>query len=377
MLKIKKNDSNSDPKKPFVSQKPKVLIVDDDPQSLEGLSYILSEKFETSTAENGPDALSQLEQKEIATIVSDQVMPGISGVELFIEAEKRGFSANRIILTGYSDLKSVIAGVNEGKIYAYLTKPIDANELLLKVDHACKNFFSKTNNEVLLRSIGNALSENNSSKVASQNQGFDKNTLKSKKTQNFNLVVLTGTVFGQISFSSFQESFLTNSYFQESLEILNSHAQDKNGYCVTDQGFLVLFGLNPNSKQIHGMQCLENIIDNSSQILKNLNSRSGSFARLGLGISQGRVQLSMSENSDGKIDIFGQPLTFAVQLQNFIYQYFRNEEIKKLLGDFRYSLAIGQDSLVKNNDNFTSLQIPSDFSIPGFPNEKRVGIIKK
>ncbi len=122
------------------STKQRVLLVDDEPQVLVALEDLLGEDFNiVSTA--SPDAALDLLQRDhdIAVIVTDQRMPHMSGDELL---SKLGASSQavRIMVTGYADLSAVIRAVNEGKIFAYVTKPWSADDLRLKVFHAVEHF---------------------------------------------------------------------------------------------------------------------------------------------------------------------------------------------------------------------------------------------
>jgi len=122
------------------SVKQPVLVVDDEPQVLVALDDLLSERFIVKTAESAEKALEIVEaDREIAVVVTDQRMPGMTGDQLLAELGTRT-SAPHILVTGYADLTAVVRAVNEGKLFAYVTKPWDGGDLLQKVERAAEQY---------------------------------------------------------------------------------------------------------------------------------------------------------------------------------------------------------------------------------------------
>ncbi len=105
--------------------KPKshVLIVDDEPLVLNSLQNLLEFDYIVHTAQSGAEALKILTLYPIKVIMSDQRMPGMMGHEVLREAKRISPSTIRILLTGYSDLESIINSVNAGEIFRYINKP--------------------------------------------------------------------------------------------------------------------------------------------------------------------------------------------------------------------------------------------------------------
>ena len=119
---------------------PRVLVVDDEPQILVALEDLLQPEFEVTATDQPEKALRMAEaDPEIAVVLSDQRMPGMTGDELLTRIRQNS-SASRILCTGYADLKAVVRSVNEGKIFAYVTKPWDGTDLRLKMHHAADHF---------------------------------------------------------------------------------------------------------------------------------------------------------------------------------------------------------------------------------------------
>jgi two-component system response regulator HupR/HoxA len=117
-----------------------VLVVDDEPRVLDALEAILAADFRVLRAEGGDDALRLLGTHEVSVIVTDQRMPGMSGVELLRRSQEVAPEAVRIVLTAYTDVDSLMEAINTGRIYHFVPKPWDPNELLVVVRRAAERY---------------------------------------------------------------------------------------------------------------------------------------------------------------------------------------------------------------------------------------------
>jgi len=120
--------------------KERVLLVDDEPQILTALEDLLGEAYTVFKSESPERALEIVNQdSEIAVVITDQRMPQMNGDE-FLRKIGDGSHALRIMVSGFADLPAVLRAVNDGKVYAYVTKPWDEEDLLLKVQTAVDHF---------------------------------------------------------------------------------------------------------------------------------------------------------------------------------------------------------------------------------------------
>ena len=121
---------------------PAILVVDDEPRSLEALRRTLEEDFEVFCAPAAAVALEILEREHAAggirIVLCDQRMPGTTGVQFLREIRQRWPDVVRIILSGYTDAEDIIAGVNEAGIWQYLLKPWQPDQLLLTMQRAAE-----------------------------------------------------------------------------------------------------------------------------------------------------------------------------------------------------------------------------------------------
>jgi two-component system response regulator HupR/HoxA len=119
---------------------PAVLIVDDEARVLDALEAILAVDFRILRAGSGEEALAVLAREEVAVIVTDQRMPGMTGVELLCRSQAVAPEALRIVLTAYTDVDSLMEAVNAGHIYYFLAKPWEPKELALVVRRAAERY---------------------------------------------------------------------------------------------------------------------------------------------------------------------------------------------------------------------------------------------
>jgi serine/threonine-protein kinase len=109
--------------------KTRILFVDDEERILTALKSIFRGKYHVLTAANGQEALDFIRRFRIPVIVSDQRMPGMLGVDLLRRSREISPDSVRILLTGYSDLASIVGSINDGEVYRFISKPWDNQEL--------------------------------------------------------------------------------------------------------------------------------------------------------------------------------------------------------------------------------------------------------
>jgi response regulator RpfG family c-di-GMP phosphodiesterase len=114
-----------------MKQKTEILCVDDEPEVLEGLKLHLKRHFVVHLAGGGAEGLEVLrDNRQIAVILSDMRMPGMDGAKFLHSARAMAPDSVRMLLTGYSDMQSAIAAINEGQIFRFISKPCPPDHLL-------------------------------------------------------------------------------------------------------------------------------------------------------------------------------------------------------------------------------------------------------
>ena len=118
----------------------KILVVDDEPANLRTLSRLFREDFEVFTATSGAEALELLKQHDVALLITDQRMPGMTGIELLKNTVSIRPRMVRIILTGYTDVDALVEAINCGQVYRYVAKPWSNDDLRLTVRRALEHY---------------------------------------------------------------------------------------------------------------------------------------------------------------------------------------------------------------------------------------------
>ncbi|MCX7063478.1 MAG: response regulator, partial [Proteobacteria bacterium] len=106
-----------------------LLFVDDERRVLTSMRAMFRREYDVLLANSGQEAIDLLRDQRVDVIVSDQRMPGMTGVEVLKAVKHLAPNAMRILLTGYADLKAIEASINEGEVFRYLTKPCPSEEL--------------------------------------------------------------------------------------------------------------------------------------------------------------------------------------------------------------------------------------------------------
>ncbi len=121
-----------------ISRLPIVLVVDDEPMSLQALRRVLEEDFTVLTADNVADAEKVLSEIPVQVVVSDQRMPGISGTEFLTKVRQQWPDVIRLIISAYTDPSDLIQGINDAGIYNFIPKPWQPEHLLLTLKNAVR-----------------------------------------------------------------------------------------------------------------------------------------------------------------------------------------------------------------------------------------------
>lgn len=137
----------------------KVIIVDDEPANLRLLNRVFEEDYEVYSAENGADALELVKLHDIAAIITDQRMPGMTGVQLLQASLPLRPDAIRILITGYTDVQALVDAINDGQVYKYIPKPWNPDELKITIKRALEAFDLKRENKQLIKGLREALVE--------------------------------------------------------------------------------------------------------------------------------------------------------------------------------------------------------------------------
>ena len=130
----------------------KILLVDDEPANLRLLERLFRQDYTVLAADSGERALDLLAQHDAALLITDQRMPGMTGLELLKQTAELRPQMVRMILTGYTDVGTLVEAINSGLVYQYVTKPWSNEDLRLTVARALEHYESiRTRHELEMK----------------------------------------------------------------------------------------------------------------------------------------------------------------------------------------------------------------------------------
>jgi len=138
-------------------ERPRILIVDDEEAILETMTFTFMDLYEVLTTVDPKKAISILEENQpVSVVITDQRMPGMTGVELLKEVYEQFPETVRIILTGFADSEATIQAINDGHIYGYINKPWEPDELKAIVRRASELHALSLENRRLVEDLRDA-----------------------------------------------------------------------------------------------------------------------------------------------------------------------------------------------------------------------------
>ena len=130
--------------------RPRVLIVDDEPRVLEGLKLHLGRRHDIEAVVDGRAAIRALEERDFHVLITDMRMPVMTGVDVLREALRVSPDTVRILLTGYADIETAARAINEGRIFRFLTKPCPPPLVSRALRDALIHYRQKTQDQAMV-----------------------------------------------------------------------------------------------------------------------------------------------------------------------------------------------------------------------------------
>lgn len=140
----------------MTEEKIRLLYIDDEENNLHSFRATFKKEYDVAIAGTAGEALQLLERETFHLIISDQSMPGKSGLELFEQITPRYPDPIRILMTSYSDIEKVIDAINKGEVYRFIDKPWDYQAVRVAIRNAYEIYRTrqllKKYNEELIKS---------------------------------------------------------------------------------------------------------------------------------------------------------------------------------------------------------------------------------
>jgi sigma-B regulation protein RsbU (phosphoserine phosphatase) len=130
-----------------------ILYLDDERDNLIVFNSAFRREYEVHLASSGQEGLEILKEHEIMVIITDQRMPGMTGIQFLEKIIPVYPHCIRMILTGFSDIEAIIQAINTGRVYRYITKPWNKEELKMNIDKAIEIYQLRYQNLKLIRDL--------------------------------------------------------------------------------------------------------------------------------------------------------------------------------------------------------------------------------
>ncbi|MCG3155263.1 MAG: hypothetical protein DKINENOH_01865 [bacterium] len=127
-----------------------ILYVDDEEHNLISFKAVFRREYEIFTALSGEEGLEIIRRHNIDLIITDQRMPRMTGIQFLERVLPEYPDTIRMILTGFSDVEAIIGAINTGRVFRYITKPWDENDLRMTIENARQLSELMRNNRALL-----------------------------------------------------------------------------------------------------------------------------------------------------------------------------------------------------------------------------------
>jgi adenylate cyclase len=258
-------------------------------------------EYKIYTATNGNDALEIMRNNDVRLVITDQRMPEMTGIQLLEKIGPEFPDSIRMILTGFSDIEVIIEAINSGRVFRYITKPWDENELRMTIENARQLFDLQTSNRTLMEELRLKVEEQEQTLklfVRYVPEQVVKRTLETSQDSLFEgelreVAVLFCDIRGFTSLSEVLTpkevvSFL-NEYYQMMTEVVKQYKGSVIQF-VGDEIFSA-FGaleLHPDN-EVNSVYCALKMMDILPQLNQKYQEKFKTEVQMGIGINYGEV----------------------------------------------------------------------------------------
>jgi len=169
---------------------PPILYVDDEEDNLTVFNSAFRRDYEVHLALSGQEGLEIMKKHPIQTIITDQRMPEMTGIQFLEKIIPDYPDCIRMILTGFSDIEAIIQAINTGRVYRYITKPWSKEELKINIDKGLETYNLREQNRKLIEDLKEANQTleqkviERTHKIESQNREITSSIQYARKIQN-------------------------------------------------------------------------------------------------------------------------------------------------------------------------------------------------
>jgi adenylate cyclase len=278
-----------------------ILYVDDEEHNLISFAATFRKEYKIHTAINGNEAIEIMRHNDIKLVITDQRMPEMTGIQLLEKLSPEFPDSIRMILTGFSDIEVIIDAINSGRVFRYITKPWDENELRMTLENARQLFDLQSRNRSLMAELKTKVEEQDQTLklfIKYVPEQVVKQTLEKSQESIFegdlrNVAVLFCDIRGFTPLSEILSpkevvSFL-NEYYQIMTEVVKQHSGSVIQF-VGDEIFAAFgaFEFYPDN-EANAVFCAMKMIDTLPILNKKYKEKFKTEIKIGIGINFGEV----------------------------------------------------------------------------------------
>ncbi len=278
-----------------------ILYVDDEEHNLHSFKAVFRREYNIFTAQSGEQGIEILQNENINLIITDQRMPGMTGIQFLEKIVPQYPDVIRMVLTGFSDMDAIIDAINTGRVFRYISKPWDENELRMTIENSRRVYDLQKNNHQLMFDLKQKVEDQEKTlklfmKYVPE-QVVEKALVSTEETMFDGEERYVTVLFCDIrGFTSFSEALspkgvvqFLNDYYSIMEEPIRKHSGSINQF-VGDEIFAV-FGA-PQAIEENEKNAVYSAIEMMER-LKILNSKYGEKfggeLKMGIGINSGEV----------------------------------------------------------------------------------------
>ncbi len=278
-----------------------ILYVDDEEHNLISFVATFRKEYKIHTAINGNEAIEIMRHNDIKLVITDQRMPEMTGIQLLEKLSPEFPDSIRMILTGFSDIEVIIEAINSGRVFRYITKPWDENELRMTLENARQLFELQSRNRSLMAELKTKVEEQDQTLklfIKYVPEQVVKQTLEKSQESIFegdlrNVAVLFCDIRGFTPLSEILSpkevvSFL-NEYYQIMTEVVKQHSGSVIQF-VGDEIFAAFgaFEFYPDN-EANAVFCAIKMMDTLPVLNKKYKEKFKTEIEIGIGINFGEV----------------------------------------------------------------------------------------
>ena len=278
-----------------------ILYVDDEVHNLTSFVATFRQEYKIYTATNGNDALEIMRENEIKLVITDQRMPEMTGIQLLEKLSPEFPDSIRMILTGFSDIEVIIEAINSGRVFRYITKPWDENELRMTIENARQLFELQTRNKSLMAELQQKVEEQEQTLklfIRYVPEQVVKKTLKNSQDSIFEgelreVAVLFCDIRGFTPLSEVLSPKEVVSFLNEYYQMMTEVVKQFNGSVIQFVGdeIFAAFGaleLYPDN-EINSVFCALKMMDTLPLLNEKYREKFTTEIQIGIGINYGEV----------------------------------------------------------------------------------------